>query len=236
MITFDDYKVLNEAEKKQLTGGIWKRMARGGSIYTDHDGNIIAGGNPALKDKIKKMQNKIHPDNLEKVEIDEIIRKKTYDLIDLIQLDNLTELRKDYPTISENVIKVFSERETALHKLEQAELPKWSLNQETAKVEREFSRKMGWLARADSYNDIANAITKGVSDISEIIVNELGAEANKKIQKIMDDSNNTLNAPAIDTIENNWLKNGRDEKVLTSVKEMLKENPLSEIDENIFIK
>jgi hypothetical protein len=95
---------------------------------------------------------------------------------------------------------------------------------------------MGWLARADSYNDIANAISKGATDISAIIVNELGEEANKKIQVIIDDSNNTMNAPAIDTEGNNWLKNGRDEKILAMVKDMLKENPLSEIDENIFIK
>jgi len=235
MYKFSEYAQLNEEERKKLTGGQWKKLRFGGMIYVDHDGNILAGGNKSLHTKINSIKKGLWQAHPEKVEIDEIILKKTSDITQLVLNDNLTELRRDYPTISENVLKVSEERQKLLDNINSSDMPPWAKKNEIAKAEREFARKMGWLARADSYNDIANELNKGVSDISVVVKNELGDSANEKIKELMSGMNNSINLPATDTQENNWVQNNLSNKVLTMVKEMLKENPMSDIDDNPYM-
>ncbi|MDD5152017.1 MAG: hypothetical protein PHC28_16310 [Flavobacterium sp.] len=236
MYKFEEFNRLDEEERKRLTGGVWKRMRSGGMIYVDHDGNILAGGNKSLHDKISKIKKDLWLAHPEKVEIDDIIANKTSDITQLVLHDKISELRKDYPTISESVLKVSEERQKLLDNIESSKMPEWSKKNEIAKAEREFSRKMGWLARADSYNDIANEINKGVADISSVIKNELGNAANEKIMQLINSINNSINLPSTDTQENNWVQNNLSDKVLSLVKELLKENPMSEIDDNPYIK
>jgi len=230
MISIKDFMVLSEADQKALSGGTWKRMGRGGSIYVDHDGNILAGGNPSLHKKINKIKQDIYQESPEKVEIDKIIFDKMQAIIALVQQDDISELRRDYPTIWENAVKVQKDRVEILRRINNGSVPQWSINTETGKAEREFSRRMSWLSRADSFNDISNAIYQGVKKLDDVIINELGQEANKKIQKLMD-----MNVDSsINMTSNPWLKNHLDTKILDMVKSMLKENPLSEIDDNPF--
>ena len=230
MLNMKEFMMLSEAERKKLTGGTWKRMGRGGSIYVDHDGNILAGGNPALHKKIEQVKKGIYQESPEKIEIDKIIFDKMQDIINLVQDEDKTELRQKYPTIWENAVKVQDERVEMLRRLNSGSVPQWSINTETAKIERDFSKRMSWLSRADSYNDISNAIYHGMTKLEDIIINELGQEANKKIQKLMDENIDS----SINLTNNPWLKSHLDVKILDMVKDMLKENPLSSIDVNPF--